>query len=285
MEGRVWAMVLTLVPRSSGELGRFVYDQRLILCVLLWAVLHDRPQAWACDPAHWPDALRPRHLPDPSTLSRRKRRDDTPALLRAVQDKIRQALGPPTRDADLDSRPLVVGGASKDPTARAGRGVGGFARGYRAHMLADRLKVIRALEVRPMSVSDKVVARPLLAHAPRPIQRVFADANYDSVALQDIAQRTGKRLYTGVRQGRVGRRQDPRRVRLLALSKTPAGQRAMDKRDSIERVFALMSNLAFGLKSPPPWVRGMDRVSFWVEAKVLFYHAYLAITRGLAPNS
>jgi len=280
MEGRLWIIVLTLLPAPNSGRSRFFYDRRTILMVLLWAVLHDRPQSWACDPANWPDALRPPALPDPSTLSRRKRRDDVHEELVQAQDAIRGRLGEATRDAAIDSRPVVVGGGSKDRMARAGRAVGGFARGYRAHMLVDAAGIVRGLAVRPMSVNERIVARPLLAHAPRPIQRVVADANYDSVALHRIAAQRGVRFYTGIRLGRVGRRQNPRRVRLQQLSRTEVGKKAFAKRDAIERVFGRMSNIACGLKALPAWVRGFDRAAFWIEAKVLIYHAYLLDIRN-----
>ncbi len=283
MEGRLWGIVLSVLPAAAAAgRSRFVFSTRDIVKVVLWAVLHDRPQAWACNPASWPAELRPRNLPDPSTLSRRKRRDDVVGLVREMLEKSAILLGPPTRDAVIDSRPMVVGGASKDPTARPGRAVGGFGRGYRAHMLVDAAGVVRGLLVRPMSVNDRIVARPLLAHAPGPIQRVFGDSNFDSVTLHRIAGERGLRLYTGVRGGRVGRRADPRRLRLLKVLGTEAGRRAMAGRDRIERVFGRMSSIACGLKPLPAWVRGMERVTLWINAKVLLYHVYLLNLRAAA---
>lgn len=280
MEGRLFAIVLSLLPAAHAGKSRFAFDTRTIMAVLLWAVLHDRPQAWACDRANWPDALRPRHLPDPSTLSRRKRRDDLLTRVRELVDSSANLLGPAEGDGILDSRPAVVGGASKDPTARAGRGVGGFARGYRAHTLSDMHGVVRGLEVRPMNVGDRIVARPLLAHAPAGIRRVFADGNYDSVPLHRIAAERGIRFYAPIRGGRVGRRKDPRRLRVLAVLGTRIGKLAMAGRDRIERDFGRMSNIACGFKGLPAWVRGMERVTLWINAKVLFYHVYLLAVRS-----
>ncbi len=275
MEGRVWNIVLQQLPEPSTNRSRFVYDRRTILMVLLWAALHDRTQKWSCDPEHWPTRLRPRHLPDPSTLCRRIRSDGVLEEFSRILMALGQRVGPPTRDAAIDSRPLVVGGASKDSQATAGRGVGGFSRGYRAHMLVDRLGVVRGLLTRPINVNDRVPARELLGRAAGPIRRIVGDANYDSVQLHKIAGRVGKRFYTPIRGNHVGRRADPRRIQLLKLWQTRVGRETLKARDGIERVFARMSNLAFGLKPLPGWVRGLRRVDLWIHAKIIFYHAYL----------
>jgi len=275
MEGRLWKILLAVLPESEAGKSRFTYDRRTVLMTLLWAVLHDRPQSWACDPDNWPAALRPRSLPHPSTLSRRKRRDDVLGRLREVHRAVLDRVGPATRDGVIDSRPSVVGGATKDPTAHNGRAVGGNACGYRAHMIIDANGLVHGVAVRPMNISEKIVARLLIASAPAPIQRIIGDTNYDSVPLHRIASEHGVRLYTGIRENRVGRRQHPRRVRLLRLLQTEPGRRAMAARDGIERAFGRMSNIACGLKPLPPWVRGFDRVCFWIEAKVLIYNAYL----------
>ena len=39
-----------------------------------------------------------------------------------------------------------------------------------------------------------------------------------------------------------------------------------------------MSNIACGLKPLPAWVRSLQRVTLWIHAKVLIYHAYLLTT-------
>ena len=40
-------------PRRPREL----YDDRWVVMVHLWGVLHDRSQSWSCDPANWPKEL------------------------------------------------------------------------------------------------------------------------------------------------------------------------------------------------------------------------------------
>lgn len=274
MEGRLWEIVLSLLPEPERDRGRFVYDVRTILMVALWAVFNDRPQRWACHASNWPPLLRPRWLPDPSTLCRRRRTPEVDGLLRAVQERARALLGLPTRDAAMDSRPVVVGGASKDRDACAGRAVGGFGKGYRAHMLVDRGGVVRVLRLQTLNVNDRRAARDLIAACPEQTKRLVADGNYDSCPLHALARALGKRLYAPTRANRVGRRKQRERVWMLRLFARKAGRRLRHARDGIERVFAWMSNIACGLKPLPPWVRGLNRVTFWVEAKVLFYHAY-----------
>jgi hypothetical protein len=44
----------------------------VLVAVLLWAALHDRPVSWACQPRHWSTTtLRPPRLPSAATMSRR----------------------------------------------------------------------------------------------------------------------------------------------------------------------------------------------------------------------
>ena len=50
MEDRIWErIVAALPPPAKGP--RFSHADRAVLMVGLWAVLHDRPVCWACDPA------------------------------------------------------------------------------------------------------------------------------------------------------------------------------------------------------------------------------------------
>lgn len=54
-------------------------------------------------------------------------------------------------------------------------------------------------------------------------------------------------------------------------------------RDQIERHFARMSNLGFGLKGLPAWVRRLHRATVWITGKTIIHHVYqlhLAATNG-----
>ena len=85
MEGRVWVTVLRFLPLDQCASGRFAFSDRVILMVMLWAVLHDRPMAWACQSDNWPDWARPRRLPHASTISRRSRTSTVTAVSSGVE--------------------------------------------------------------------------------------------------------------------------------------------------------------------------------------------------------
>src|SRR4051812_12097314 len=78
MEGELWSILYawvvaeaTLRPRRK----RVRYGDWVILLVVLWAALHDRPLSWACRAQNWggADALPWESLPSPATVSRRAR--------------------------------------------------------------------------------------------------------------------------------------------------------------------------------------------------------------------
>ncbi len=275
MEGRIWAIILAFLPHPGKKPPRCQHDDRTILMVLLWACLHDRPTCWACQNENWPYDKRPARLPSPSTVSRRVRRTDWAGLLHQIHQQVILCLGFYSRYAALDAKPLPVGGGSKDPDARAGRAVGHMAKGYKLFALVAAGKIIAAFQVGAMCASEPRMARELLAQASEALTRVVAHGAYDSMPLHSVAARHGRRLYTPIRQNRVGRRGQPRRVRLLALWQTRVGQRLLASRDEVERTFARMGNIACGFKGLPNWVRRTHRVFQWMWGKVLIYHAYL----------
>ena len=56
----------------SGEAKGGVYQPWVIVAVILWGALHDRPRNWACQQKNWSTTtFRPLKLPSPSVLSRR----------------------------------------------------------------------------------------------------------------------------------------------------------------------------------------------------------------------
>ncbi len=275
MEGQVWCMIERLLSFVEGRPARCRYYDRDILRVVLWATLKDRPMVWACQPQNWPEGSRPACLPDPSTVSRRWHRSELQQVAYALHDLSVDHLGPVSRYAALDGRSLPVGGCSKDPDARSGRAAGGLGKGYKMHAVIDRRNTILAYVVRPMNEAEPTVARVLLSKIPAAVTRVVADGVYDSMRLHRVAEATGRKLYTPLRQNRVGRRQQPRRLQLLRLGQSGAGQRLMTSRDQIERTFGLMSTISFGFKGLPAWARRSHRVFRWIWAKNLLHHAWL----------
>jgi IS5 family transposase len=275
MEGRLWTIVVSLLPAAQPARGRRRYDERTVLMVGLWAVLHDRPACWACRPEHWPRWWRPAALPHPSTLSRRWRSGPVQAAAATVHRRALAQFGPPGRYAALDGRSLPVARHSTDPHARCGRGAGGMARGYKLHAVVSAGGAFLAFAVHPLNVSEPRAARPLVRRLPAEVGRVVADANYDSMPLRRAARSAGRRLYTPLRNGRVGRRQQPERLRMARLAQRRVGRRLLRSRDQIDRCFGRMSNLGCGFKGLPNWCRGLPRVRGWIWGKVLIYHAFL----------
>lgn len=145
--------------------------------------------------------------------------------------------------------------------------------GYKRHALVAAGVPVSFL-VAPPHAAEPVMARGLIARGPRRLTRVVGDAASDSGPLRRAAA-AGRRLYTPVRNGRVGRRQQPERVRLLRVAGTAAGRRLLRGRDAVERAFARMSDLGCGYKGLPAWVRGRDRVEAWMWGKLVVYHAHL----------
>jgi hypothetical protein len=282
MEGRLWTIVLSLLPPKASKLGRFTFDARTILMVGLWAILHDRPFGWACDQSNWDKCWCPKKLPHPSTLSRRWRSGALQEQAEAMHAEAIRRLGLSSRYAAMDGKPLPVARHSKDPEARSGRGAGGMATGYKLHAAIDPQGVIVAFEVTSLPVGEPRVAKKLLRRRPEQITHVVADVNYDSQPLRRYAQKMKRRVYTDIRNGRVGNRQQPERVRMLRLLQRDVGQRLMHWRDSIERRFGQMGNFGCGLKGLHNWCRRIWRVRSWVGSKVLLYHAFLLAKRQAA---
>ncbi len=107
MEDGLFHKLRAVVSRIANRRDRVVYDTHTIVLVGLWAIVKDGPFSWACEPTHWPDRLRPRDLPDQTTLSRRWRRPELREALRRLNEPLLQQFGPLDRDAAVDGRPFV----------------------------------------------------------------------------------------------------------------------------------------------------------------------------------
>lgn len=277
MEERVYALLGDLIDQIAEPSTRVVHPLRLILRMILWAIIKDRPLCWTCQAANWPDALRPRMLPDQSTLSRRINRRETIEAIAHLHRVVLERLGPCSRAAAIDGRPLPVGGSSQDRHAKGGRAVGSMWRGYKLYAVADLRQAILNFEVHPMNQAEPTVARSLIARVPARVKRIVGDTIYDSMPLHQAAAACGVKVYTPLRQNRVGRRKQPRRMQLMRLWRTAVGRRFLRTRDTIERAFARLSGIGFGFKGLPAWARGLHRVRLWVSGKILLYNAYLAL--------
>jgi hypothetical protein len=134
----------------------------VLLAVLLWAALHDRPVCWACRSRHWSTArLRPARPPSAATLSRRLDGVGVGRLWRALEQRVGDA-GTPALVALVDGKPLPVGGHSQDPDARFGRGAGGIAKGYKLHAVRSCRAVSEAWALTPLKGTEQALAAELM---------------------------------------------------------------------------------------------------------------------------
>jgi hypothetical protein len=280
MEHQLWTAIvphlieLDQTPRPTHH----TYSDSHILAVYLWAVLHDRTQAWACDRRNWPLHLRRRPLPSESTLSKRLRSPSVLALFRALF----VALTTPTHPGVfwmMDGKPLPVSGVSGDAQAACGRGAGGLARGYKLHAILNIPGDIAAAEVTALNIDERVVAQRLLGAADI-AGYIVADANYDSNRLHGCCDTRGNRqLITPRRYARTARStghrpQSAGRLRCLEWWGQPAPRfidGLLHSRGEIERRFGTWVCTAGGLGPLPAWVRTRSRVDRWVRAKLLIH--------------
>jgi len=268
MERELWKQLYLVVVRLDNGWTNGFYRASEIVVVFLWAVVHDRPTRWACDPRNWgPDA--PAVLPSQSTMSRRLRT----APIRKLLDDVEALLGGSPRRWWLhwmDSKPLVVGSYSKDPDARYGRAAKGFARGYKLHTYWGGGPLPSIWRLEPMNVGDSVAAKKLARHLPGEGYLV-GDSQYDSNPLYATAAPGHQVVAPQKRPGKgLGhRRHHPARLRSLELLTKPFGQALLQCRKQIERNFGCLTNFGPGLSPLPNWVRRFHRVHLWVQAKLL----------------
>jgi hypothetical protein len=248
------------------------YQPWVLVAVILWAALHDRPRSWACRKRHWSTtARRPGRLPSPSVLSRRADGDAVGLVWRALEERLR-ASGSPAPVAFADGKPLLVGGCSKDPDATFGRAAGPVGRGYKLHAVWGTRPVPEAWEVTPLNACEKAAAgRPVgqLGHGGYPL----ADGNYDASRLYDAAAGRGYQPLAPCRKARnpgCGKHyQSPHRRRGIALLQSDFGRALYRARAAIERSFGNATAFAGGLGPLPAWVRRLGRVRTWVWAKLV----------------
>lgn len=291
MEAKLYRELYQLVhstphtPRRKRE----QFGDWWVLMVHLWAVLHDRSQSWACDPANWPPDL-DRPLISQSRLSRRLRTVGVLQLLERVLARASDLFGVPLVK-QVDSKPLTVGAYSKDADAKRGRVADGmFARGYRLHVISHG-RAVRHFTLLPLNEHDSVAAPALLPRLEGG-GYVLGDNAYDTNACHGLAAAANHQLVAPARacnrDVRDAKHNCPERLRALdmlhgPLAKcgvTPAfGQELYDGRQRIESAFGGLTHL--GLGALPAWVRGPRRVALWAAGKILIYLCRTAQKHGL----
>src|SRR2546430_10613980 len=140
MEDDLFRTLYRLIQQEAARRPRpkhVVFTDGLILLVAFWAILHDRPICWACQSRHWHSLLPWASLPSPATMSRRLRTLSVQLLLEQVFYRLlhaTHALEGLCLCRRIDSKPLPVGGFTKDRDARR--------RGYATRGLAPRGKPV-----------------------------------------------------------------------------------------------------------------------------------------------
>lgn len=246
---------------------RCTYDDRRILEVYLWAVVHDRPTSWACQAINWPPDLRRRPRPSQSQMSRRLRTFALQQLLWQLYVAQREQL-PRSLLKFVDGKPLPVGGCSKDPDAKFGHGAGTILRGYKLVCLVDECGAIDDWRLGPMNLCEHHEALHLLHAAPGTY--LLGDTEYDKNHLYLAAAEQQIQLIAPAKRSAKAlghRRHAAQRLIAFRLLKTEAGHHLMATRTAIERSFGNTTSFAGGLGPLPAWVRRPHRVALWVAAK------------------
>jgi len=274
MERELWPPLYHLLRDVAKDFRqKYVqYQPWVLVAVLLWAALHDRPVSWACQRRHWSTTtLKPRRLPSPATMSRRIDSVGVGLLWRALEQRLRDS-GPPALVAFVDGKPLPIGGNGKDPDARFGRGAGATANGYKLHAIWSTRPVPQAWDVRPLDANEKALARELVGQLGYG-GYLLGDGNYDASYVYDAAFARGYQLVAPYRKaqkpGSGKHYQSPHRLRSIDIIRSDFGQALYRARSAIERSFGNATSFGGGLGPLPAWVRGQARVRTWVWAKLL----------------
>jgi len=285
MERELWSILYHHVRVTAQEVRqKYVQIQPwVIVATMLWAALHDRSVAWACDPCNWSTTrLKPTRIPSQATMSRRVDHVGTGLFWNRLEQHLRQS--EPSVLAFLDGKPLPIGGNSKDPDAGYGRAAGGYAKGYKLHTVWTKSNLPEAWEVTPMNVSEKTVAYQLIGRL-HGGGYLLADGNYDASYLYDRAFERGYQLVAPHRKakkpGSGSHYQSPHRLRSIYLLHQEYGKRLYQARGQIERDFGNATAFGGGLAPLPAWVRGLERVRTWVWAKLLINAARILNHNGL----
>lgn len=274
MERELWPPLYHLLRDVAKDFHqKYVqYQPWVLVAVMLWAALHGRPVSWACRRPHWnTTTLKPRRLPSPSTISRRIDSAGAGLLWHALEQRLRDS-GVPALVAFVDGKPLPVGGCSKDPDARFGRGAGCVANGYKLHTIWSTRPVPEAWDVTPLNANEKAVAEALVGQLGYG-GYLLGDGNYDASYVYDAAFGRGYQLVAPYRKAEnpgCGKHyQSPHRLRSIAILQGDFGRALYRARSAVERSFGNATTFAGGLGPLPAWVRGLARVRTWVWAKLL----------------
>jgi hypothetical protein len=306
MEGQLWAALYPLVEQEDRRRrrvrrgGRLQFSDADILLVALWAVLHDRPVCWACRRESWP-AGHDRDLPSPATMSRRLRTFSVASLLGQLFHRLLAAthvLEGLCLCRRVDSKPLPVGGFTKDRDARRrGYATGGLAKGYKLFTCWCKDVVVpEALVLGPMCESDpagtcELIDRLTALHPQGSCGGyLVADVTDDSNPLHEYAGGRGFQVVAPRRQPGTGLGHTPHapgRLRAIEMLEGPDpsslsfGPSLYALRGQIERDYGNAGSFGGGLQPLPNFVRRPRRVALWVIGKLVINGLRICKKHGL----
>ena len=275
MSSQIWKALYAMLRTIDKEVPRVGRRKRFsdvqIVALYMWAVLHDRPQCWATQRENLSGLFRPRRLPSRSQFNRRIKSLRCQALLEALHQKFIAAAI--VSILIMDGRALRIGPHSQDVDAAAGWTGGAFAKGYKLHAISSINNLILALRVKALNVCEKLVAMELIRQM-KPTGWVLADGYYDAGYLYDLVNEFGGQLLTPQRKnaGLGHRRQSVCRLAATRLWESGEADSIYRNRDAIERTFSQQSSFGGGLAPLPSWVRGLERVTRWVQVKVIVHN-------------
>jgi len=269
MERELWKQLYALAVELDKAWGNKLYRDSVIVGVLLWAAIHDRPISWACNACNWCNELDFR-IPSQSTMSRRSR-SSTVKNMFVVMELCLSLEYQEDWIKIVDGKPMPVSGYSKDPDAKWGHGAGCTAKGYKMHTIWGSGPLPLAWCVEQMNKNESQIAKSLIPKL-RSGGYLLGDKAYDTNPLHAVSAQYGHQLIAPQQHEskKLGHhRHHPGRLRALHLLKTTFGETLFKERDHIERKFGELTNFGAGLAPLPNWVRRLNRVRLWVYAKIL----------------
>jgi hypothetical protein len=291
MELELWAEIspaICDVQRQTRFNPRDLYPTARIVRVYLWAVLHDRPTVWGCNPRNWTSKTRPAQLPDQSTMSRRTRRGDFQLFLQAMARRLN---GKPKVHLlkVIDGKPLELPNHTSDRDAKWGRGVSRLSVGYKLHMIRSGNSMPDAFVITPLNVCEKQMAARMIKRL-NGCGYLLGDGNYHASWLHDFCNLHHHLLVSPRAKPGAGIGHHPvsqQRLRSIQLLEPPGGlddfgPSLYRRRTDIEREFSQLTGFGGGLTTLPPWVRRIWRVRNWGIAKLLINAARTRIQRTYA---
>ena len=277
MEDELWKEIYRFAERIGKSKGvvRGTYSDVVIVVVYFWAVVHDRPNKWACKKKNWHGRGFRCDLPSESTLSRRLRTEAVIELVKAIELELIN-MNQPSFCRLIDAKPLSVSGHSEDPDIGYGRASNSMARGYKFHAIYDASQGFVKWAIKPMNINECPVGAELISELSGQGYLV-GDNAYDRNKLYALAGARGMQLVAPQRvtaKGLGHGRHSSYRLKAIEMQTRPFAKALILFRRTIETAFAQLTTISFGLGALPSWVRTFKRVEMWVRAKLILFNVY-----------